>query len=702
MIVVVRPTCESSRTSLPGRRPITIIGGFALAALVFGGCADDPPADTTATIATTPDLASSLHRFEPAVRFGSGRGVAAAAQEPATVVATTIGVNVHRGGAITELATDLTMPIIDLIVADDGSSAVLVGSTSTGELWDLDSALLLATYDSAVSAHFSADGGSVDVVGVASVVRTSTVDGSTVVEAPRARPGSVASVAWYGPEPRALLVPGDSTSRSSEIWTGSAVIDSGYEPGGLSRVGRARGDPHRSRAVLGITGGTPDAGSLVSLDLATGSEHWRRDIGIDAVRSTWDVGHDGRILAVVGSEVRLFAADGSLERSDETAAPIEAVVALTPTPGYAVIGTQGEVDVVDELGKPVGEAAPAGKRLVHWATTGHGLVGVDVDGRVRQWDTSGDLVADIDDYVAAPINAAAVSTDGSMAAAAGADGSVAVVELSTSQPVRPLAPPFMNPEGGADTVAFAPDSTAVVSGVAEANGLNSFDNTLARWDLQTGRRGFAVAGDAEPVRGCTQFRNTVEFSPDGEFFVSPFHDYTVSIRDAHDGSVIHEFPAHGDVVWDIAISRDGRRLATSSADWTLRVWDLDDRRLVSEFDTLPGGFRSIVFTSDGGTMVVSDVSGSLYRLDLVDGSLSAPFDGTKHFDSRISLSPDGRYVAAGSSDSGAVLIWDRTTGRVVQELRGHGSTVTGAAFAPDGHGLVSGSEDGTIRYWMVT
>ena len=702
MIDVLRRTCERSPTSPPGRKPFTIIGGFALAALVVGACADDPPADTAVTIAATPDLASSLHQFEPTVRFGYGRGVAAAAHGPVTVVATTIGVNVHRGIAITELATELTMPVIDLVVADDGGSAVLIGSAGAGELWDLDSELLLATFDSAVSAHFSADSSSVDVVGVGSVVRTSTADGSTVIEASRARPGSIASVAWYGPGPQALLVPGDSTSRSSEIWTGTAVVDSGYEPGGLSRVGRARGDPHGDRAVVGITGGTPDAGSLVSLDLATGSERWRHDIGTDAVRSTWDVGHDGRILAVADAEVRLLSADGTLERSEETAAAIDAVVALTPAPGYAIIGTQGEVDVVDELGNPVTEAASAGARLVHWATTGHGLIAVDVDGRVRHWDPSGDLVADLHDDVAPPLNAVAVSSDGSMAAAAGADGSVAVVELGTSEPIQPFAPLFVNPEGTTDTVAFVPDNTAVVSGVAEANGLNSFDNTLARWDLQTGRRAFAVAGDGEPVRGCTQFRNTVEFSPDGEFFVSPFHDYTVSIRDAHDGSVIHEFPAHGDVVWDVAISRDGRRLATSSADWTLRVWDLDDRRLISEFDTPPSGFRSIVFAPDGDTMVVSDVSGSLYRLDLVDGSLSAPFDGTKHFDARITLSPDGRYVAAGASDSGAVLIWDRPTGRVVQELRGHGATVTGAAFTPDGHGLVSGSEDGTIRYWLVS
>ena len=60
-----------------------------------------------------------------------------------------------------------------------------------------------------------------------------------------------------------------------------------------------------------------------------------------------------------------------------------------------------------------------------------------------------------------------------------------------------------------------------------------------------------------------------------------------------------------------------------------------------------------------------------------------------------------RYAAAGSRDGGDILIWELSSGRLVQELQGHAATVNSVEFAPDGRGLVSGSDDGTARFWRV-
>jgi WD40 repeat protein len=38
---------------------------------------------------------------------------------------------------------------------------------------------------------------------------------------------------------------------------------------------------------------------------------------------------------------------------------------------------------------------------------------------------------------------------------------------------------------------------------------------------------------------------------------------------------------------------------------------------------------------------------------------------------------------------------------VLNTLAGHTATVGGLAFAPDGHLLASGAQDGTIRLWGV-
>ena len=69
----------------------------------------------------------------------------------------------------------------------------------------------------------------------------------------------------------------------------------------------------------------------------------------------------------------------------------------------------------------------------------------------------------------------------------------------------------------------------------------------------------------------------------------------------------------------------------------------------------------------------------------------------------VAISPDGRFVAAGSLDR-SVRVWDSTTGYLVQRLEGpdgHKDCVYSIAFSPTGRELVSGSLDKTIKMWEL-
>ena len=448
--------------------------------------------------------------------------------------------------------------------------------------------------------------------------------------AARPTPGPINSVTWFGTDGRTLIIRGDSTSRPGEIWNGTELVDAAYEPGGLFRVVRAVGDPSADRAVFGITGGAGAVGALVSVDLTTGAERWRREVGNDAVQPVWSVGHDGRVLAVVGSDVRLYGLDGTLDTSWELDGPdtVDTVVAYGDTPGYAIVGAGGSVVFVDGDGVQIGESTTSGARLVNPrpVSAAGGLIAPDANGRLRQWAATGDVVADHSDYVGGEVNDVAISADGSSAAAAASDGNVGIIDLTSTTAVEPIPTRFVHPEGNVDTVAFVDAGTAVVSGVSEANGDSSFDDTLSRWELASDDRSFVVPGIPETISGCTSFRNTLEVSPDGEFFVATHHDFAVSMRRVDDGTLIHEFTGHTSIVWDVAISADGRRLVTSSEDWTLRLWDLDDFSLVANVDAPPGGYASVVYTPDGSSLLVSDSTGNVSMLDARTG---APLQTTR-------------------------------------------------------------------------
>jgi WD40 repeat protein len=75
----------------------------------------------------------------------------------------------------------------------------------------------------------------------------------------------------------------------------------------------------------------------------------------------------------------------------------------------------------------------------------------------------------------------------------------------------------------------------------------------------------------------------------------------------------------------------------------------------------------------------------------------------------LAFSADGKMVAAGGAESlngwvkerGTLCLWDRATGKRLQEFVGHQNQVYCLAFTPDNKTLVSGSIDHTIRFWDV-
>ncbi len=64
----------------------------------------------------------------------------------------------------------------------------------------------------------------------------------------------------------------------------------------------------------------------------------------------------------------------------------------------------------------------------------------------------------------------------------------------------------------------------------------------------------------------------------------------------------------------------------------------------------------------------------------------------------VSLSQDCNFLATGDN-SGAVCLWETTSGREILNFQGHNSWVNSVIFSPHGDTLASGSHDKTIKLW---
>jgi WD40 repeat protein len=64
----------------------------------------------------------------------------------------------------------------------------------------------------------------------------------------------------------------------------------------------------------------------------------------------------------------------------------------------------------------------------------------------------------------------------------------------------------------------------------------------------------------------------------------------------------------------------------------------------------------------------------------------------------VAISSDNKFIVSVSTGK-SISVWERESGKQIQELRGHNDSVKSVTISSDDKFIVSGSIDKTIRVW---
>ncbi|RXW13609.1 hypothetical protein EST38_g12249 [Candolleomyces aberdarensis] len=246
---------------------------------------------------------------------------------------------------------------------------------------------------------------------------------------------------------------------------------------------------------------------------------------------------------------------------------------------------------------------------------------------------------------------------------------------------------------------------------------------------------------------------SVCFSPCGKWLATGAEDKIIRIWDIAKKRIRGIFDGHQQEIYALEFSLDGRLLVSGSGDKTARVWDVGSALGTSSSSSattsasgsgaemINDSAKPTVLTiTDNASDKMKDVDvdgdavyppkddsdrqageGSGDRMDVDHGS---PETNTANDDAdatdaqnstdagitSIAVSPDGRYVAAGSLDS-VIRLWDlrqtssssgeRQPPVLIERLKGHKDSVYSVSFTKDGRFFVSASLDKGVRVWDV-
>ncbi len=151
---------------------------------------------------------------------------------------------------------------------------------------------------------------------------------------------------------------------------------------------------------------------------------------------------------------------------------------------------------------------------------------------------------------------------------------------------------------------------------------------------------------------------------------------------------------------------DGKTLITVTEAKTIKVWDPLSGAEVARLEDRSVSWYCVAASRDGkylatggGEINQNEAVGQVTLWDAASHKSLGKVQLAKgHSVMSVAFTPDGRTLAAGSTD-GTVALWQVAGLKPIGTLEKHDDWVKAMTFTPDGKTLITASHDGTVRLW---
>ena len=294
-----------------------------------------------------------------------------------------------------------------------------------------------------------------------------------------------------------------------------------------------------------------------------------------------------------------------------------------------------------------------------------------------------------------------IAVNGTLIAACTAAGTVQLYDAGHRGKLVPIGRPLSGARGALAFVAFAGSGRLLAAG--------GVDGHIHLWDVGDPARARALAAVAGPGGGTSV--TAISLSADGRMLAAGFSDGRVWLWDlraapSHPVQVVP--PAPTAIVDTLAFTPDERTLVGGSVDSAVRLWAVSDPSHPTALSTVTtpaaGRVYSVAISPDGRTLAAGTSEGhDVFLWDITDpahpGSAGDPLTGPSTWVNTVAFTPDGHSLAAGSSD-GLLWLFDLRTHKPFEQLP-HPDPVTTVAFLPDGTPVTATVDDGMIHWWQL-